>query len=450
MFKKVIGLFFILALALAACGPVATPVVEEPATSEPTESPAEATEAPATELSPDIEAKLVIYDYGDTNDEAIRREAIARFNEKYPNVEVELKFNTITTWAEYLQQLGTQVAGGDAPDIVHLATEGVKMAVDNELAIPLDEYIASSPDGQALLDDVAPAMIDSLSADGKLYFLPAAWNNMMIHYNTKVFEEAGIERPSDDWTWDDFIAIAQQLTKDTDGDGKTDKWGFAMPYYFFGVTPWLYSNGTAAMNPELTESNLSDLAVIETVQFLQDIVYEYKVAPDPFNTDPNASSTLFASGDFAMAGGGHWPIQFYMANDFSDYDVLPWPQNKEKATVFGADGYGIYPGSENKELAFALMLELVSEETLAETVSAGVAIPARRSVAESPGFLAEPKNAQLFYGSLDYAKPVTAPPEYAEMSTIFMRWLDKVMADEMSAEDAMKGADEELKALLAK
>ena len=31
---------------------------------------------------------------------------------------------------------------------------------------------------------------------------------MLIYYNTKMFEAAGIDRPSDDWTWDDFLAIA--------------------------------------------------------------------------------------------------------------------------------------------------------------------------------------------------------------------------------------------------
>jgi multiple sugar transport system substrate-binding protein len=35
---------------------------------------------------------------------------------------------------------------------------------------------------------------------------------MMIYYNTRVFEEAGISRPSNDWTWEDFLEIAKKLT----------------------------------------------------------------------------------------------------------------------------------------------------------------------------------------------------------------------------------------------
>jgi multiple sugar transport system substrate-binding protein len=65
-------------------------------------------------------------------------------------------------------------------------------------------------------------------------------------------------------------------------------------------------------------------------------------------------------------------------------------------------------------------------------------------VAESPEFLAQPEHASLFYKSLNYAAPVQAPANYAEVERILMRHLGQVMADEVKPEDALKAADQEL------
>ena len=202
------------------------------------------------------------------------------------------------------------------------------------------------------------------------------------------------------------------------------------------------------MKSDLTESNLDDPKVAEAAQFLHDLVHVHQVAPDPFSTDPNAAYQQFSTGKIGMTGGGHWPMQFFMSNDFEDYDVLPWPQHGAKATVFGADGYGIYPGTDHPDLAWELMKELTSEETMMQTVDAGVAIPARRSVAEVEEFLAMPESAASFYQSLDYAQPVTAPANFNEMESIFMRHMDQIMAGEMTAEEGMTAAHEELSAAL--
>ena len=53
----------------------------------------------------------------------------------------------------------------------------------------------------------------------------------------------------------------------------------------------------------------------------------------------------------------------------------------------------------------------------------GVAIPARRSVAKSKEFLAQPEHAALFYESLRYAAPVQAPANYSEVERILMQRL---------------------------
>lgn len=389
----------------------------------------------------EVEAEITLFDFGDANDKAIRAAAIERFNEKYPNVKVNNQFTPISSWSDYLDKLVTQIAGGQAPDMIHLATEGVQLAVKNNLVVPLDDFVTSNDDVQAIIADTNETLLNGFSSDGKLYFLPASWNNMMIYYNTKIFEEAGIERPNDDWTWDDFLKIAQQLT-DTSSNDK--KYGFGIPYFNFGLQPFYFSNDASILADDLKTPTIDDPNFIEAVQFIRDLVYEYKVSPDPANTDPNAIFQLFSAGNIGMTGGGHWPMQFFASNDFSDYDILPWPQNKKQATVFGADGWGITPQAENPEIAFALLSELIGEEAQTQAAKADVAIPASTKVATSAEFLAKPKNAALFYQSLDYAMPVTAPAKFSEMEKIVMRYMSLVMADEIAPKKAMQRAAKEL------
>ncbi len=385
-------------------------------------------------------AELVLFDFGDANDKQIRDAAIARFNKRYPNVKVTDQFTPITSWSDYIDKLVTQVASGKAPDLIHIATEGALLTISKTLVIPLDEFINSDA-GKELLTEIDPALLKGFTVDSKLYLLPEAWNNMMIYYNTKVFEEAGVSRPADNWTWDDFLALAKRLTS---GEGPSKRFGFGIPYFNFGLTPFWYSNGTSVLKDNLKESNLSDPKFLEAVKFIYGLVQENGVSPDPANTDPNAVFQLFASGKIAMTGGGHWPMQFFKANQFSDYDVVPWPKKAVQRTVFGAAGYGISSRTKQKALAWELIKELVSIESERQAAGLGVAIPARRAVAESPEFLDQPEHAALFYQSLSYAAPVQAPANYGEVERILMRHLGQVMADEVKPEDALKAADQEL------
>jgi Bacterial extracellular solute-binding protein len=96
------------------------------------------------------------------------------------------------------------------------------LTVNKKLVIPLDEF-TNSDAGKELLTEIDPALLKGFTVDGKLYLLPEAWNNMMIYYNTKVFKEAGVSRPADDWTWDDFLALAKRLTS---GEGPSKRFGF--------------------------------------------------------------------------------------------------------------------------------------------------------------------------------------------------------------------------------
>jgi multiple sugar transport system substrate-binding protein len=375
---------------------------------------------------------------------------VARFNEKFPDITVNLIGVPGTIWADYLNGTATLIAGGETPDIIWVATEGVRFLVNLDLMLPLDDLIAQDAEElQAYFDDTAPALLDSFRVNDELYFLPYSWNNMVIYYNKNMFDAAGLEYPSDDWTREDFLEAAQALTADTNGDGLNDQYGFSgSGGSMFFTLPWVFANGTDIVTDDFCAPNVTDPAVMEAIQFIYDMIYEYKVAPAP-GTLTN-TEIQFINGEVAMFGAGRWATGGMYREDFTDYDIAPWPGNPEQTTEYGVDGFGIFRSSQNVDASWEFLKYMSSPEVqqgLVASVDSGSPlgnIPASRSVAETMSQF-PPENYGIFYGSLDgNVRLVTSPPRFNELESIFIRYVDLVLADEMTVEDAMNAAQTEL------
>jgi multiple sugar transport system substrate-binding protein len=398
-------------------------------------------EAPPT----DIKAKLTIFNFGGDAQNKVYDDAIARFKQRYPNVEVEHLINPIPSWGEYITLLKTRVASGQAVDIIAMAIEGAQATISQNLLLPIDDYIANDPDAQTMLEDVHPALHDALKGpDGTTYYLTREWNNMCIHYNTALFEQAGLEPPAPDWTWDQFLETAKALTT---GEGESKVFGFSLPYFNFGMAPWFHTNGTSTLTPDWSDSNLSDPKVLESVKFIHSLVHEHGVAP---SVEGNDIYGLFTAGRAAMTGAGRWPFSGYIENNLRTVDIQYWPRKESGTTVFGSGGWAITRSSQNPDLAWQLMKDFTSFETDKAAVAVGTSLPARRSVADLPEFKEFPANAGVFFSSLDDIKPIPSPPNFAEVEGIFMRHMGLIMANSVTPEEGLANAHEELSAEMAK
>ena len=415
-------------LALTACGGGS-------------DSAAPAADGPYNAPAKDVTATISVSNWGDPGDKAVYDGVAERFKEKYPNVTVNNNFTPITTWTEYVNKLVTQAAAGQAPDVINIATEGVELGLANELFTPLDGFLKNDPEAKSLREDIDPKLLQGFSKDGSTYLMPNTFNTMVIYYNTKMFEAAGIARPSDAWTWDDFLKISKKLTT---GSGADKVYGFAMPYYSFGITPWLYSNGTSVMSEDLKTVQLTDEKVKETVGWVRDLVTKHGVSPQPKGSDPYQ---LFPAGKAAMTGAGHFVTGGFEKAGFSDYDILPWPQQATKSTVFGAGAFAVSKTSKNQELSWEFIKMLTDQQTQKKWADAGAAVPSTKTAASSPEFLTHPEHAEEFYNSLSYAKPVAAPGAYNVLDPAFMRAMDEIMSGQdigSSLQKALKDVEEAL------
>ncbi|MCX5769590.1 MAG: extracellular solute-binding protein [Candidatus Hydrogenedentes bacterium] len=92
--------------------------------------------------------------------------------------------------------------------------------------VPIDNFL---PDPDLSLDVFPANLFDAVTFGGKIWAVPWCTDHLVLACNWPLFEEAGIDRPPE--TWAEFFAYAQQLTKDTNGDGQTDQWGVSAASY---------------------------------------------------------------------------------------------------------------------------------------------------------------------------------------------------------------------------
>ena len=391
----------------------------------------------------DISAKLKVYNWGNAQEAKVYEDAFARFRTAYPNVSVQNNIVPITSWSDYADKLVTEVAAGNAPDVINIAIEGVRLAASKGLLRPLNDLIASDPELAALVAKVPEALKAGLTIDGQLQVVPAGVQSMVIHYNTKLFKEAGLEPPKADWTWDDFLATAKALTK---GEGGDRVFGFGIPWFNFGMHPWYLTNGTYPVTDDYAHSNLNNPKMIEAVQFIYDLVHTHKVSPDPIGL---SVYDQFAAGKLGMVGAGRWPVSGWVANGFTDFDINFWPRKETATTVFGPSGLGISPKSGNPELALQAIKAVVSVKTIEDMVRIGQQVPVYEEITQEDFYKANPPHAKIFYDALKTARAVAAPKYFSSIDRILGRTLDQIITNAVSVADGMKQGHDELETAIA-
>ena len=146
-------------------------------------------------------------------------EIVAEFEATHPGVDIEL---TRVARDDYANAMFTMFAGGSPPDIVHLAAFEYQPFADEGWLEPLDEWVANS---DLSLDGWAGQ--GTCEWDGSTYCVMLLYTGYVMAYNEKMLADAGID--SVPTSWDEYLAAARAMTKDTDGDGVIDQYGTGLP-----------------------------------------------------------------------------------------------------------------------------------------------------------------------------------------------------------------------------
>ena len=126
---------------------------------------------------------------------------IEMFQEVYPYITMLYEFSG---WDDHWTKLATQAAGGNLPDIMQHDYARISEWVANDLLMPVDEFADA---GVLDFSDVADTTLAGGRVDGKLYGVNLGTNALDMEIAVDLLEEAGLDIPASDWSWDDFEAL---------------------------------------------------------------------------------------------------------------------------------------------------------------------------------------------------------------------------------------------------
>lgn len=146
-------------------------------------------------------------------------EIIAEYEATHEGVEINM---SRVSRDDYADTMFTMFAGGNPPDIVHLAAFEFQPFANEGWMEPLGPWIEKSG-----LDLTGWAGQSTCEWNGETVCVMLLYTGFVLAYNEKLFDEAGIDIPTD---WESYLAAARELKKDIDGDGINDQLGIALPF----------------------------------------------------------------------------------------------------------------------------------------------------------------------------------------------------------------------------
>lgn len=242
--------------------------------------------------------------------------AIRRFEEEHPGVKVEYVSGILKE--DYPEWLSEQIVLGEEPDVFIVPAGEFDTIASLSVLKNLDPLIDG--DTGFLRSDYYEGAYDGGNLRGVQYALPYESVPTLMFVNKTLLDKEGIPLPKEDWTWEDFLEICRQVTRDTDGDGITDQFGC----YDFGWREAVCSNGAVLFEEDGTASYFGDRKVEAAVKFVKElnaINQGYAVTSKEFDKG-NVAFRPFAFSEYRTYKPYPWRIKKY--SDF-EWDCIRLP-----------------------------------------------------------------------------------------------------------------------------
>ncbi|MDR2484366.1 MAG: extracellular solute-binding protein [Treponema sp.] len=303
------------------------------------------------------------------------RENVRLFQEKYPNVKLEIT-NIAGSSNEYLTKITTEIAAGRTPDVFETYLTGrLEPYVTAGRVAPLNSFVDSTPE---LKRSISPKAIALATFGKNFYAIPLIKSAELIYYNKKIFANNGLQIPK---SYDEFIkacAVIKSKGITPVVCGNLDVWPGAIPYMML----FNRMNGNVLYEEVVVghKANFDNPAFVETGKKLQEMV-----KAGVFNTNINSmkydeAQVEFTSGRAAMTFDGAWNIALYQSRLGEDLGIFNFPM------VSGGKGSGndwmvnydnalaISSSTKNKPAAEALMALIFSPERMAVLAEMGALV----------------------------------------------------------------------------
>lgn len=358
---------------------------------------------------------------------------IEAFEAENPGIKVRGEYSD---FGGYWDKIATQVAGGDAPDILTMSGSYPSEYGSRGALLDLAEVEAEIDTSK-----FAEGTVELGQIDGTQYTVTAGVNAMSMVLDPAVFEEAGVALPDDEtWTWDDYIEVAAQISAGS-------------PDGTFGTTPmtndsflmvWARQHGEDLYSEDGDEVAISPETLVDWFEMNKELMDNGGAPPAATSVEDIAvgapEQTLMGQGKQGMKISWSNQMNAYSGNSL-EMLKLPGESDTAGSWLRSSQEYAIssrteYPTETAKFLNF-----LVNSPEAAEIIRTDRGMQANLEVREGVLPLLEENDAkEASYldriAAMDVPPPAALPPGSSGSLEILNRQLFEVLFGQSTSEEA--------------
>lgn len=361
---------------------------------------------------------------------------VDEFHEMYPYISVEI--TSIAGVDDYNTKMQTVIGTQDAPSVFwmnfNLAQEYIPMGFVQDLT----EYINNDPEFD--ITKLNAGITDAYTVDDKIYGIAKDTDAYAVFYNKSLFDATGVAYPENDWTVEEFVQTAADLTKDgVVGWSNTTS---DRVYYNF-----MYSYGGSPYTEDGSAANVNSEGSVEAMQILLDMMnngYAYTRA----EMDELSSSVAFESNLAAMTIDGSWMVSEYSTALGDNLGIVEVPSGPNgKASTGHGIAYATTTSNPHMEETWLFLSYLGSDAAQEKQVE--VVIPAANECASTWEAVYPNLNLTAFVNALEYNKPYLASSNATAARSAFQEYMANMQSGMYeTAQEAMDAAQEAMDAAI--
>lgn len=361
---------------------------------------------------------------------------IADFEADNPGIKIE---SEAVGYGEYFTQLATKIASGDAPDCFELNMENfLAYSVRGAVREMDDLFEKTGADKSAYSENVLKAG----SFNGKQYAIPLMFSTVVLVYNKDLFDQAGIDYPTKDWTWEDEMEAAKKIRALGD-----DIYGVFQGIQFWEFYKTVQKNGGSLLSEDGKQFTINSKANIDTLTYMRDRIWEAKVQPNEEERADRGDADLLIEGKLGMFYGGAWMFtDLAKRGQNINWDIQVEPGNTAKACHFFANVGCISNTTKHPEECFKFLNYIASNpKPVKRRIAAQWELPTinNKDLLKEYLEITPPENKAAVFESLDYAVKPPALEQFAELVEIVNPKLEMVRDNLMTPQEALDAAQEE-------
>ncbi len=354
----------------------------------------------------------------------------------------------VSGYSDYHTMLLTQMAGGSSPDVMRIDSYFFQDFLALNALRTIDDLVDRDNVDTSVY---YPQGITENTSDGELYGLPWATSVLYMFINLDVFEDAGIPVPDFDWTVDDFVEIARQLT-----DG--DRYGFAIGLGgVSSILPFVWAEGGDLFDESRERFTLNEPEAVRALDRLAEMYAEGLIPEDSITAQTDTLTRWFVNGQIGMRMGAVSEILSTQAVEGARFEVINMPTGPagNRTTVYKSNIVGIGSASQNVEAAWDFLKFLRGPEgqgeelyMIAKRMSPAIDDQRYWDLYADPTLYPRNVEGNSKIIAAEYGRLLPLTGGWLEVDNLVAPELQGIVSGAISAEDAMNRIADDAQAAL--